>query len=132
MYVQKIAVPSGRLFMKRVLDKGTLLGTPNRELQEYSRNIMEYKDPGRYIPIIYLLYSWGSRFGVPSRVPLLERACRQRAHKFGMVSCEDFSIPPIIVLVSIVSIFRGSRHSSLASACPYPPNPIQAYLLHQV
>ena len=50
--------------------KGTLLGTPNREPQEYSRNIMEYKDPGRYIPIIYLLYSWGSRFGVPSRVPL--------------------------------------------------------------
>ena len=32
---------------------------------------MEYKDPGRYIPIIYLLYSWGSLFGVPSRVPLL-------------------------------------------------------------
>ena len=31
---------------------------------------MEYKDPGRYIPILYLLYSWGSRFGVPSRVPL--------------------------------------------------------------
>ena len=50
--------------------KGTLLGTPNREPQEYSRNIMEYKDPGRNIPIIYLLYSWGSRFGVPSRVPL--------------------------------------------------------------
>ena len=50
--------------------KGTLLGSPNREPQEYSRNIMEYKDPGRYIPIIYLLYSWGSRFGVPSRVPL--------------------------------------------------------------
>ena len=50
--------------------KGTLLGTPNREPQEYSRNIMEYKDPGRYIPIIYLLYSWGSLFGVPSRVPL--------------------------------------------------------------
>ena len=45
--------------------KGTLLGTPNREPQEYNRNIMEYKDPGRYIPIIYLLYSWGSRFGVP-------------------------------------------------------------------
>ena len=53
------------------LIKGTLLGTPNREPQEYSRNIVEYKDPGRYIPIIYLLYSWGSRFGVPSRVPLL-------------------------------------------------------------
>ena len=40
---------------------------------------MEYKDPGRYIPIIYLLYSWGSRFGVPSRVPLpllaIQKAC---------------------------------------------------------
>ena len=45
-------------------------GNPDREPQEYSRNIMEYKDPGRYIPIIYLLYSWGSRSGVPSRVPL--------------------------------------------------------------
>ena len=32
---------------------------------------MEYKDPGRYIPIIYLLYSWGSQFGVPSRVALV-------------------------------------------------------------
>ena len=29
--------------------EGTLLEPPNRELQEYSRNIMEYKDPGRYI-----------------------------------------------------------------------------------
>ena len=53
------------------LTKGILLGTPNREPQEYSRNIMEYKDPGRYIPIIYLLYSWGSRLGVPNKVPLL-------------------------------------------------------------
>ena len=34
---------------------------------------MEYKDPGRYIPIIYLLYSWGSLSGVPSRVPLYLR-----------------------------------------------------------
>ena len=50
--------------------KGTLLGTPNWEPQKYSRNIMEYEDPGRYIPIIYLLFSWGSQFGVPSRVPL--------------------------------------------------------------
>ena len=54
---------------KGPLFKGTLLA--NREPQENSRNIMEYMDPGRYIPIIYLLYSWGSRFGVPSRVPLL-------------------------------------------------------------
>ena len=49
------------------ISKGTLLGTPNREPQEYSRNII----PGRDIPIIYLLYSWGSRFGVPSGVPLI-------------------------------------------------------------
>ena len=34
------------------LDKGTLLGTPNREPQEYSRNIMEYKVG------IFLLYTY--------------------------------------------------------------------------
>ena len=50
---------------------GTLLGTPNREPQEYSRNIIEYKDPGRYIPTIFLLCSWGSLFGVPIEVPLM-------------------------------------------------------------
>ena len=33
-------------------------------------NMIEYKDPGRYIPFIFLLYSWGSLFGVPSKVPL--------------------------------------------------------------
>ena len=27
-------------------------------------------DPGRYMPIILILYSWGSLFGVPSKVPL--------------------------------------------------------------
>ena len=36
---------------------------------------MEYKEPGRYSPIIYLLYSWGSLFEVPSRVPL--DSCRE-------------------------------------------------------
>ena len=46
------------------------MGTPNRELQEYSRNIIEYEDHGRYIHIIVLLYSWGSLFGVPIKVPL--------------------------------------------------------------
>ena len=48
---------TGRLFLS--LAPGTLLGTPNRAPQEYNRNIMEYKGPGRYIPIIFLLYSWG-------------------------------------------------------------------------
>ena len=46
------------------------MGTPNRELQDYSRNILEYTDTGRYIPIMFLLYSWGSLFGVPIKVPL--------------------------------------------------------------
>ena len=55
------------------------MGTPNREPQEYSKNLIEYKDPGRYIPTIFLLYSWGSLFGVPIRVPL--RSTRvQRPH----------------------------------------------------
>ena len=51
--------------------KGTLMGTSGREPQEYNRNIIEHKDPGRYIPIIFLLYSWGSLFGVPIKVPLV-------------------------------------------------------------
>ena len=36
-------------------NKGVLKGTPNRELQEYSMNTIEYQDPGRYIPIILLM-----------------------------------------------------------------------------
>ena len=54
-----------------MISKGTLMGTPNRDPPEYSRNIIEHKDPGRYIPIIFLLNSWGSLFGVPSKVPLI-------------------------------------------------------------
>ena len=46
------------------------MGTPNREPQEYSRYIIEHKDPGRYILMIFLLHSWGSLFGVPSRAPV--------------------------------------------------------------
>ena len=44
---------------------------PQTGNQEYSRNIAEYKDPGRNIPIIFLLFSRGSLFGVPSKVPLI-------------------------------------------------------------
>ena len=36
------------------LVNGTQLGTPNREPQEYSRNIMEYKD----LVGIFLLYTY--------------------------------------------------------------------------
>ena len=50
--------------------KGTLLGTPNWEPQEYSRYIIGIYLPGSLYSIIFLLYSWGSLFGVPSRVPL--------------------------------------------------------------
>ena len=50
--------------------KGTLLGTPNREPQEYSKHIIGIYLPGSSYSIIFLLYSWGSLFGVPSRVPL--------------------------------------------------------------
>ena len=50
------------------------MGTPNREPQEYSRNKIEDKDPGRYIPIIFLLCPCGSLFGVPSKFPL-SRTC---------------------------------------------------------
>ena len=38
----------------RTIIKGNLLGTPNREPQEYSRNIMEYKD----LVGIFLLYTY--------------------------------------------------------------------------
>ena len=50
--------------------EGILLGTPNREPQEYSRYIIGIYLPGSLYSIIFLLYSWGSLFGVPSRVPL--------------------------------------------------------------
>ena len=54
------------------LSKGTLLGTPNREPQEYSRYIIGIYLPGSLCSIIFLLYSWGSLFGAPSRVPLFK------------------------------------------------------------
>ena len=59
-------------------DKGTLLGTPNREPQEYSRNIRGMYLPGSLYSIIFLLYSWGSLFGVPSKVPLGDIRCLRR------------------------------------------------------
>ena len=51
---------------------GTLMGTPNREAQECSRNMKEYKDPGRHITMIFLLCSWGSLCGLSIKVPLDE------------------------------------------------------------
>ena len=58
--------------------KGVQMGTPKREPQGRNtgfrvqdlgfrgRNIIEYEDTGRHIPIMFLLHSWGSLFGVPS------------------------------------------------------------------
>ena len=57
--------------MVQEMVKGTLLGTPNREAQEYTRYIIGIYLPGSLYSIIFLLYSWGSLFGVPSRVPLM-------------------------------------------------------------
>ena len=54
----------------RLDGKGTLLGTPNWEPQEYSRYIIGIYLPRSLYSIVFLLYSWGSLFGVPSRVPL--------------------------------------------------------------
>ena len=51
-------------------NKGTLLGTPNREPQEYSRNEIGICLPISLYSSIFLQYSWGSLFGVPSKVPL--------------------------------------------------------------
>ena len=51
-----------------ILSKGSN-GNLNRAPQECSRNIIEHKDPGRYTTIIFLLYSWASLFGIPSKVP---------------------------------------------------------------
>ena len=53
------------------LFKGTVMGTPNREPQEHSRNIMGIHLPGSLCSIMFLLYSWGSLFEVPIKVPLL-------------------------------------------------------------
>ena len=42
-----------------------------RMIKEYSRYIIGIYLPGSLYSIIFLLYSWDSLFGVPSRVPLM-------------------------------------------------------------
>ena len=90
--------PFGGRLTVSLYSKWTLLGTPNREPQEYSRNIMGYKDPGRYIPIIYLLYSWGSPFGVPSRVPLYSKPLTLRIWHV------------MVGLIDVISCHAGALH----------------------
>ena len=67
---QSGAFKNARSFLGSLSNKGTLLGPPNREPQEYSRYIIGIYLPGSFYSIIFLLYSWGSLSGVPSRVPL--------------------------------------------------------------
>ena len=65
-------IPCGHYFNPDIhpaFSKGTLLGTPNREPQEYSRYRIGIYLPGSLYSILFLLYSWGSLFGVPIRVP---------------------------------------------------------------
>ena len=46
------------------------MGTPNKEPQEYNRNIKGIYLPGSFYSIIFLLYSLGFLLGVPNKVPL--------------------------------------------------------------
>ena len=75
-------------------NRGTLLGTPNWEPQEYSRYIIGIYLPLSLYSIIFLLYSWGSLFGVPSRVPL------SKAAKLVRMSCHH----------RVLSIGAGTRN----------------------
>ena len=52
-----------------VPSKGTLMGAPVKEPQEYIRNIIGIDLPGSLCSILFLLYSWGSLFGLPIKVP---------------------------------------------------------------
>ena len=58
---------------------------------------MEYKDPGRYILIIFLLYSWGSLFGVPSKVPLEFRVKERCRGLEGTAGFKGFGWPGLEV-----------------------------------
>ena len=83
--------------------KGTLLGTPNREPQEYSRYIIGIYKPGSLYSIIYLLYSCGSRFGVPSRVPLVVGQVQLSS---GSAPIHEHSAPPNQALPNPVIQFQ--------------------------
>ena len=47
----------------------------------YLDTLGEYKDPGRYIPMMLLLCAWGSLFGFPSKVPVVT------IRKVGSATC---------------------------------------------
>ena len=61
---QTVGMPNAKT-LNLPVHKGTLMGTPNREPQEYSRNIIGIYLPVSLYSIVFLLYSWRSLFGVP-------------------------------------------------------------------
>ena len=86
------------------------------EPQEYSRNTIEYKDPGRYIQILVKLYSCGSLFGVPSRVPLFVWGSI-RLHWDSPALCRD----NISVLPDLTGYFvsRAKDYLSFEGICEF-------------
>ena len=76
---------------------------------------MEYKDPGGHIPIIYLLYFWGSLFGVPSRVPLILRTLQVTV--LEILSRAALALTPGIAYLFLV------RDEGIQSLCTLNPKP---------
>ena len=60
---------------------------------------MEYKAPGRYIPIIYLLYSWGS----------LSFLGRDSLREFSNIR-GTFLRAPIIRTIEYIGVYIGSPY----------------------
>ena len=60
-----VVVGGGVAIVLQLLTKRVEMGTPNREPQEYSRNMIESKDAGRHspnIPTIFFVFPvWGSQ-----------------------------------------------------------------------
>ena len=86
------------------------MGTANRRPQEYSRNTIKHKDPGKDIPKIFPLYSWGSLFGVPVNVTLFtcKRAQAARKRKTALSSLAHTEPNVAIERHMVVPKIRGT------------------------
>ena len=79
-----------KYFTRHLYNKGTLMGTPKREPQEYSRNTI-----GIYLPgSLLLLYSWGSLFGVPIKFPLYKVSPKMDTGVAGITNEVLLMVPP--------------------------------------
>ena len=99
---------------------GALLGTSNREPQEYSRYIIGIYLPGSLYSIIFLLNSWGSLFGVPSRVPLNIGGCKPSNMPNTITSFALCSSLDPAATEGLGNFARGERY--------YSPNPLDLYI----